>query len=1636
MSKKLKTLILIAVILILQVCIHSCNIYAEEMEEVNLDSYSEAYKNYLKLSNEEKENSIIEPRKYNVPIDIIYKENMFKDFVNFIKNIFEEKSMEENIPENFLVDLNKDTNKFDKIYKELPTIDKQNNIYYNSSNETEELTENVLNDFRSYVKKHIMEDGQVIATINGDNTAEFNGGLLTNSKNSTINKTVRIIGWDDNFSKEYFNEENRPENDGIYIALEPVENKVYVISYDDLNVETEMQEVTLIDSQNIGMGAEFSDITDDPNPTPTPTPTQVTLTGIKITHNPNKTVYSAGENFDATGMVVNAIYSNGYQPAITNYTISNGTNLKYGQTSVEISYYGFKTYCNIVVDVNKDDELIGITLQVNKILWQEGDVVKKENLTVKERIKHWDGLMYIEQDGKEVNDYTIKFPTEPLESGAYTVEVEYKGFKATRVIGAKKLSEEKSLKSITVHGTPNKKTYTEGELFDYTGVYVTAEYENDDSTETHYVTGYCVFNDHYSQTLEAGQTRVHVEYADEYGYADTWITGITVNPNQSSVTYISIENPRTNYSVNETFTLQGATVTLHFEDGTSSVINDYSLFSFEPWGPLTTNDSAVDVYYDNHFVKAIPITVTNTSNPTTQPTTNPTTNPTTQPTATPTTNPNAKRLKSITVHGTPNKKTYTEGELFEWDGLYVTAEYENDDSSEVHYVTGKCVFNDHYSQTLEAGQTRVHVEYSDDYGYAEAWISGITVNSRTSPSNPTKTLTDIIIGGDYKIGYVKGERLDISGMTVKAVYSNNTEEYVTDYQVLDYKEKDITNRELEEDDTFFIVSYTKDSKTIKKPEYITVTTPNTDPDSSIDYLKLKKAPTKTKYIEGDEFETDGMQIEVYFKDGTHETLGGDYFDVDYNRNTEKWLKLTDKKITFVLQSGNDRAELDFTGFTVEAKKILENGIIIDKNPDKIVYNEGENFNPAGMIVSAKFNNGWEELIEDYEILYGTNLTPSRQYVVIKYGGQEKELEITVIPETSKIDESWITIDDSNVVYDGTPKKPEVTVKYKGTDLIENDAYEIECRNNINAGTATVVIKGIGVFNGSIEKTFTINKRNINKATVTIGTSQYEYSGTEKKPTVTLKDGNVGLKEGTDYTITYSNNIEVGTAKVTITGKGNYNGSVEKTFKIVEKEVSKLTIKLNTTTYTYDGTEKKPKATITNGDKTLVEGTDYTIEYTNNINAGTSKATIKGKGNYSGTVEKTFTITAKSIIDFTVTLSENKYYYDGTEKKPTVTVKDGNKALTINSDYTLKYSNNINVGTAKVTITAKGNYVGVVEKPYSILEEADPPEYPEDPDDPEVPENPDDPEIPEDPSNPGDEEKSIEKATIKLNIETYIFDGSEKTPEITVKDGNKTLVKGTDYTVKYENNVNAGTAKVTITGKGEYIGTVIKEYDIVPKSIDETEIELDTIKFTYDGTSKKPKVTVKDGNTILTAGTDYTIEYTNYTNAGTGKISITGKGNYTNEILKSYTISAKSLSDVDIKLDQTTFDYDGTLKEPVVTVTDGNYKLKIGTDYDIEYINNKEVGTAKVIITGKGNYTGIVEKAYKIKKVEDQEENKDDSKPSEENNDKKDNQQKDPTTFKDKIPQTGESIIIIAFTITAIVGSAIFFIKNKKFKDIK
>ena len=202
----------------------------------------------------------------------------------------------------------------------------------------------------------------------------------------------------------------------------------------------------------------------------------------------------------------------------------------------------------------------------------------------------------------------------------------------------------------------------------------------------------------------------------------------------------------------------------------------------------------------------------------------------------------------------------------------------------------------------------------------------------------------------------------------------------------------------------------------------------------------------------------------------------------------------------------------------------------------------------------------------------------------------------------------------------------------------------------------------------------LSRISISKASVTLSTSTYAYDGKAKKPGVTVKLNGKTLKNGTDYTVSYSNNTKVGTATVKITGKGNYTGSVSKTYSI-KNNFKKATVS-GISTKAFTGKKITQSITVKYNGKTLKNGTDYTVSYSSNKNIGTATVKITGKGSYTGTITKTFKINpAKQEIQ-KLTAKSKAFFVDWAQKGSA-------------TGYEIQYATNSKFTSAKkVTITNK------------------------------------------------------------------------------------------------------------------------------------------------------------------------------------------------------------------------------------------------------------------------------------------------------------------------------------------------------------
>ena len=287
--------------------------------------------------------------------------------------------------------------------------------------------------------------------------------------------------------------------------------------------------------------------------------------------------------------------------------------------------------------------------------------------------------------------------------------------------------------------------------------------------------------------------------------------------------------------------------------------------------------------------------------------------------------------------------------------------------------------------------------------------------------------------------------------------------------------------------------------------------------------------------------------------------------------------------------------------------------------------------------------------------------------------------------------------------------------------------------------------------------------------------------------------------------------------------------------------------------TFAGSAVEPSVAV-NGPTALVLGQDYTISFSDNAAPGTATATVTGTGAYTGTLTATFQILG-DISQAAVSGLDNQVY-TGAALTPVATVKFGDKTLTAGTDYDVAYANNVNAGTATVTITGKGIYSGTLTVNFTITA------------------------------------KSIKGSEISP-IASATYTGSAITPQVTVTDGTTVLANGTDYTVSYESNVNAGTAHVVVTGTGNYRDSIDTTFVIAPIEMNRATIVMPNMSYTGSALTPHPVSVTVDGITLV-EGTDYdVVGYSNNTNVGNATATITGKGNFTGTVTANWKVVQQS-----------------------------------------------------------------------------------------------------------------------------------------------
>lgn len=385
---------------------------------------------------------------------------------------------------------------------------------------------------------------------------------------------------------------------------------------------------------------------------------------------------------------------------------------------------------------------------------------------------------------------------------------------------------------------------------------------------------------------------------------------------------------------------------------------------------------------------------------------------------------------------------------------------------------------------------------------------------------------------------------------------------------------------------------------------------------------------------------DGIKIEV-----THagNSLITGYLPSDDMRSVTFTLRDTDK--TDAANNASDTATLKFSSANYNEASGTLTIKIIDKNTDAdtlkidvpatVTYGDtvtpsvGES-KPAGAgDVTFKFFDKDGNQVSDQPFPVGKyKVTASCEDADTIYTA-EKEFEVVA----RKLTEENVTFGE-NLVYTGNELTQTVTVTVGGKELTKDTDYTVTGLTGTEPGSYPATVAGTGNYTGEVTKSFTISKAQISSAAITYDAGPYGYTGKEWKPEVAVSFNDAALTADTDYTVSYENNINAGTAKIIITGIGDhFTGSTEKTFTINSAEISGCTF-APIADVTYNTKAHTPEVTVAISGRTLEADKDYTVSYASNVNAGTVTVTVTGKGNFTGSANTTFTI-AKADLNLSV-----------------------------------------------------------------------------------------------------------------------------------------------------------------------------------------------------------------------------------------------------------------------------------------------------------------------------------------------------------------------------------------------------------------
>ena len=604
---------------------------------------------------------------------------------------------------------------------------------------------------------------------------------------------------------------------------------------------------------------------------------------------------------------------------------------------------------------------------------------------------------------------------------------------------------------------------------------------------------------------------------------------------------------------------------------------------------------------------------------------------------------------------------------------------------------------------------------------------------------------------------------------------------------------------------------------------------------------------------------------------------------------------------------------------------------------------------------------------------------------------DSNVDVTVNFQSRKAITLDMVADIDDFIFSWEGHEPELIIKDGNDDLVKGTDYTVELSDTVNAGTAKATITGKGIYTTisdgatSIVKTFTINPMDLSNEGIVgeLRATNFEYDGEEHMPALDgISYNNHNLVNEVDYWLAYPDSVNAGIGKETevggasgprceITGKGNFTGKVIRYYTIAQADFNVEIADIPEQTATGEPIEPELTVTFKNTNNKIipVAASDYTADYSNNVNPGTATVILSSTGNNFKTEltqTKTFIINGiedyLSIKDGEVFLSKlrvtNGNTFDVKAHYQVVCPEDIPAAdLTWKSDdETVASVNNNGVitaegyGNVKITLSYAGGG-----------------KYEEDTYDFYVDAAPKTPTI----SLPAGA-YSEDHAAITITKEDVAGMAISYTWDDITGDNDATWTDYTDDGVVFREGTLSARVGYTFTKENNtytvYSDTVSVAYTVL--------IDISTCMVTgnddqtYKGSAYTPELTVTPagGGTALTLDTDYTVSYKkgnaaveSMIDAGDYTIVITAKEGsaYGGSKEVPFTIIPKTIVADWVTLAQDTYDYTGEEIKAEVKVTDSDrgVDLTLDVDFTVAYSNNVAVGTATASVTGTGNYTG-------------------------------------------------------------------------------